>query len=139
MPQPAEENPYQSPSEAADSAVLRETALRRASLAWQFPLIGVLLFVAMNFVSWFPLATSLYFLLLLAMLGCWVGGLVMTVYAIVTMRRYSGMLRHGLQGMFCNAMLTGVILLGLVGYGYLADESTSSATSPTATPATSRP
>lgn len=136
MSLPEEENPYESPVESGNDADSRETALRRASLAWQFPLIGSLLFVAMIFVNWLPFATSLSFLLVLAMLGCWVGGVVMTVYAVLAAQRHPGALRHGVQGMLCNALLTGVILLGVAGYAYLVDESRSSATS---VPASAKP
>ncbi|RCS56003.1 hypothetical protein DTL42_01040 [Bremerella cremea] len=131
-----EENPYQSPVESADHVVLREAVLRRASLAWQFPLVGALLFVATIFVNWLPFATSLYFLLVLAMLGFWVGGLLMTVYAVLAAQRHSGALRHGVQGMLCNAMLTGVILLGVVGYAYLVAETRPTTTNP---PASAKP
>lgn len=122
-----QENPYESPVETADTAVLQEGVLRRARLAWMFPRIGFLLFVASNFVTWFPLATSLGFFLLLATIGCWLAGLAMTLYALLASWRYPAAIGHGWKGLASNVLMSGMIFFSFVGYAYFAGESHSSA------------
>lgn len=109
-----DENPYASPSEAITLDVSQETVLRRAKLAWQFPLIGIILF-AVFFLSeaWFLFRTSLNMLLLLAFPCCLLAGIGFTGYAVVKAKKYPDTVRQVIAGLVANALMLIFVLVGL--------------------------
>lgn len=119
MMHPNEDNPYLSPAETNTPQVAREVILRRVALAWQFPLIGVLLGVAGIAISALPIATSLSVLVLMMIMLCWIFGITMFAYGLIMARGYEGVWPHLLGGLTANMFLTGILCSG-VAYLFLS-------------------
>lgn len=114
------DNPYQSPCEADEAEVSPDTVLKRASLAWVFPLIGFLTLVGSGFLFNFLPARVVSIGLLVASFALWGGGILMMFYGIVASRQHPHALGHALIGGVCSLLFTGSIVLGLFSYAYQA-------------------
>ena len=107
------DNPFESPSAASNPGVNTELIIRRVSMAWLLPAIGIAMVPIVVACHMFATYSSLAIMLICAILFTMAAGLAMTLYGLLMIGAAPKVATHLLIGITTQVLLLLTIFGGI--------------------------